>query len=242
MKCVRSLFVFGLALGFQLQGEDSLETKAGKVSFHPLNHATLVVTVDKKTIYVDPVGNAGWFRKFAKPDLVLVTHVHGDHFRVPVLEAVAGKATRFIVAKPLLKALPSGLRARAAGLAGGESAEAIGLKVTAVPSYNLTPARKKFHPEGQGVGYVLDVGDKRVYLSGDTEGTPEMRALKGIDVAFVCMNLPYTMDVTAAADAVRAFKPKVVYPYHYRGQDTAKFKNLVGDDLGIEVRLRNWYP
>jgi L-ascorbate metabolism protein UlaG (beta-lactamase superfamily) len=115
----------------------------------------------------------------------------------------------------------------------------VGFKLEAVASYNTTPPRKRFHPKGQGNGYVLNLGGKRIYVSGDTEGTPEMLALKNIDVAFLCMNLPYTMDVKAAAKAVKAFKPKVVYPYHSRGQDTATFKKLVGD--AAEVRLRNWY-
>ena len=109
----------------------------------------------------------------------------------------------------------------------------------AVPMYNLTPTRLRFHNKGRGNGYVMTFGGKRVYVSGDTEDIPEMRALKKIDVAFVCMNLPYTMTPEQAADAVREFKPKTVYPYHYRGSDTAKFKKLVGD--ASEVRLRDWY-
>jgi len=156
-----------------------------------------------------------------------------------VLKAVAGPKTKLITPPQLLKALPANLQKQATGLASGKHTEAIGLKVSAVAGYNLTPARKKYHPKGQGNGYVLTIGGKRIYLSGDTEGTPEMLALKDIDVAFLCMNLPYTMDVVAAAKAVRGFKPKVVYPYHSRGQDTATFKKLVGNT--VEVRLRNWY-
>ena len=234
-------FLLGLLLSLGLRAEESLLTQAGKVTFHPLNHATLVISWGDKTIYVDPVGNADWYAKFAKPDLVLVTHVHGDHFKVPVLKAVSGPKTKLITPSQLLKALPANLQKQATGLASGKHTEAIGLKVSAVAGYNLTPARKKYHPKGQGNGYVLTIGGKRIYLSGDTEGTPEMLALKDIDVAFLCMNLPYTMDVAAAAKAVRGFKPKVVYPYHYRGQDTAMFKKLVGTDFGIEVRLHDWY-
>ena len=124
-------------------------------------------------------------------------------------------------------------------MASGADTGKVGFKLEAVASYNTTPPRKRFHPKGQGNGYVLNLGGKRIYISGDTEGTPEMLALKGIDVAFLCMNLPYTMDVDAAAKAVKAFKPKVVYPYHSRGQDTSKFKALVGG--AAEVRLVNWY-
>jgi L-ascorbate metabolism protein UlaG (beta-lactamase superfamily) len=117
--------------------------------------------------------------------------------------------------------------------------EKFGVKIEAVPMYNLTAARLRFHNKGRGNGYVMTFGGKRVYVSGDTEDIPEMRALKNIDAAFVCMNLPYTMTPEQAADAVREFKPKVVYPYHYRGSDTAQFKKLVGD--ASEVRLRDWY-
>jgi L-ascorbate metabolism protein UlaG (beta-lactamase superfamily) len=135
--------------------------------------------------------------------------------------------------------LSAGLKAKAIAVANGESTDKVGFKLEAVASYNTTPPRKRYHPKGQGNGYVLNLGGKRIYISGDTEETPEMLALKNIDVALLCMNLPYTMDVAAAAKAVKAFKPKVVYPYHSRGQDTAIFKKLVGD--AADVRLRDWY-
>ncbi len=117
----------------------------------------------------------------------------------------------------------------------------LGIPIEATPAYNLDPNRQQFHPKGRGNGYLLTLGGKRIYLSGDTEDTPEMRALKNIDVAFLCMNLPYTMDVQHAAAAVREFRPKVVYPYHCRGSDLEKFKTLVGSDAGVEVRIRDWY-
>ena len=120
----------------------------------------------------------------------------------------------------------------------GKSVEKAGIKVEAVQMYNLTPTRLRFHNKGRGNGYVMAFGGKRAYVSGDTEDIPEMRALKKIDVAFVCMNLPFTMTPEQAADAVQEFKPKTVYPYHYRGSDTAKFKKLVGD--ASEVSLRDW--
>ena len=133
------------------------------------------------------------------------------------------------------------LRPRTTTLANGETKSLLGLKIEAIPMYNTTSERAKYHAKGRGNGYVLTFADKRVYLSGDTEDIPEMRALKNIDVAFLCMNLPYTMTVEQAASAVREFRPKIVYPYHYRGSDLGKFKKLVGDDVGVEVRLRDWY-
>ena len=125
----------------------------------------------------------------------------------------------------------------------GDELSMMGIGIEAIPAYNLTPERLNFHPKGRDNGYVLTFGDKRIYISGDTEGTPEMRALKNIDVAFVCMNLPYTMTPEAAADAVLAFKPKIVYPYHSRGSDVDKFASMVkAGDAGIDVRLRDCTP
>ena len=132
-------------------------------------------------------------------------------------------------------------------LTNGEKTEAMGIAVEAVPAHNTTPGKEKFHPKGRDNGYVLTMGGKKVYVAGDTEDSPEMRALKGIDIAFLPMNLPYTMSVEKAADTIRGFKPKVVYPYHYRSQDGTKadfgqLKRLVGEGSGVQVRVREWYP
>ena len=232
--------ILGLALSPASFAAEKFKTDEGSAIITPINHATLVVEWGGKTIYVDPVGQPTWYKSFAKPDLVLLTHVHGDHYREAVLTAVVGPKTRIVAPPALMGLLNANLKAKTIPLANSATTDKVGFKLEAVASYNTTPPRKRFHPKGQGNGYVLNLGGTRIYVSGDTEGTPEMRALKGIDVAFLCMNLPYTMDVAAAAEAVKAFKPKVVYPYHSRGQDTAKFKTLVGTTA--EVRLRNWYP
>ena len=218
---------------------EEFKTAKGKLIITPINHATLVIEWSGKTIYVDPVGMAGWYKAFPKPDLVLLTHVHGDHFREAVLNAVVGPKTQLVAPPALAGLLSAEVKAKTIAVANGDSTDKVGFELEAVAGYNTTPPRKRFHPKGQGNGYVLNLGGKRIYISGDTEETPEMLALKNIDVAFLCMNLPYTMDVAAAAKAVKTFKPKVVYPYHSRGQDTATFKKLVGD--AAEVRLRNWY-
>ena len=232
------LLAFLLSGGLALAAEE-FKTAKGKLIITPINHATLVIEWNGKTIYVDPVGQAAWYKAFPKPDLVLLTHIHGDHYRAAILQAVVGPKTQLVASPTLASVLEKELKAKTITVANGASTDKVGFKLEAVASYNTTPPRKRFHPKGQGNGYVLNLGGKRLYLSGDTEGTPEMLALKDIDVAFLCMNLPYTMDVAAAAKAVRAFKPKVVYPYHSRGQDTVKFKALVGD--AAEVRLRDWY-
>jgi L-ascorbate metabolism protein UlaG (beta-lactamase superfamily) len=220
---------------------DHIPTDHGDMIIHPINHATLVIGWDGKTIYVDPVGGAARFEGLPQPDLILITHGHGDHFNVATLEAVASN-TVVVVAPPSVAAkLPIPLSKNALILTNGATVGVGGVSVEAVPAYNLTPERLKNHPKGRDNGYVVTLGGKRIYLSGDTEDVPEMRALKSIDVAFVCMNLPYTMTVEQAADAVRAFKPKIVYPYHCRGSDLEKFKSLVGADSGIDVRVRDWY-
>jgi len=220
---------------------DRIATKDGELSIQPINHATLVLGWKQLAMYVDPVGGAKRFTGLPRPDLILLTDIHGDHLDAPTLEAVAGEKTAIVAPSAVVEKLPAGLRSRVTILANGQRKEMLGLIVTAIAAYNLTPERVNYHAKGRGNGYVLELGAKRVYISGDTEDIPEMLALKDIDVAFVCMNLPYTMDVEQAARAVRQFRPRIVYPYHYRGSDLENFKKLVGNDLGIEVRLRDWY-
>ena len=233
------IFVVILCAFHNIHAAEEFKTSEGKVVITPINHATMVVEWDGKTIYVDPVGIADWYKAFPNPDVVLLTHVHGDHYKEAVLKVVVGPKTKLVAPPALAGVLGTDLKPHTIVVANGAQTEKVGFKLESVASYNTTPPRKRFHPKGQGNGYVLNLGGKRIYISGDTEGTPEMQALKNIDIAFLCMNLPYTMDVAAAAEAVKAFKPKVVYPYHSRGQDTAKFKTLVGQ--AAEVRLRDWY-
>jgi len=219
---------------------DRIATASGDLVVHPVNHATMVLGWNKHVVYVDPVGGAQRFAALPKPDLILVTDIHGDHLDAATLSAVRGEAP--IVAPPaVLAQLPSELQGKAAGLSNGETTVRLGITIEAVPAYNTTADRTRFHAKGRGNGYLLSLGGKRVYISGDTEDVPEMRSLKNIDVAFLCMNLPYTMTPEQAAGAVREFRPKVVYPYHSRGTDLEKFRSLVGADAGVEVRIRNWY-
>ena len=234
-------FVFGLALAgvFTVQAADKIKTAKGDLEVHPVRHGTVVFNWNGKTVFVDPVGGAALFKPYGVPDLVLVTDIHGDHFNKGTLEAIVKDKTVVITPEAVAALAPEGLKKSITTLANGKLVEKLGVKIEAVPMYNLTAARLRFHNKGRGNGYVMTFGGKQVYVSGDTEDIPEMRALKNIDAAFICMNLPYTMTPEQAADAVREFKPKVVYPYHYRGSDTAQFKKLVGD--ASEVRLRDWY-
>lgn len=215
---------------------DILATSAGDVVIHPVAHASLALTNGAHVIYVDPAKES--FAGLPAPTGILITHAHGDHFDLDSLVKTAGSA-QIVTTEEVMGKLPDNLKAQTKVLKNGESGMIDGLPVLAIGAYNTTPDRAKYHPEGVGNGYVLSFGDKKIYIAGDTEETPDMDALTGIDVAFMPMNLPYTMTEEQAAAAVKAFKPKVVYPYHYRGSDTQKFKDLVGDVA--EVRLVDWY-
>ncbi|MBV8880400.1 MAG: MBL fold metallo-hydrolase [Planctomycetaceae bacterium] len=223
--------------------QDTLKTDKGDLTVIPVQHATFVMKWGGKTIFVDPTGGADAFKDHGAADLILITDIHGDHFDPKTLGAVRAAPTMVVVPAAVAEKMGAD-KSGVTVLANGEKATFGDVLIDAVPMYNLTPERKNNHTKGRGNGYVLTMGGKRIYISGDTEDIPEMRSLKNIDAAFVCMNLPYTMDVEHAADAVLAFKPKVVYPYHYRGKemsDVEKFKSLVAKDKSIEVRLLKWY-
>ncbi|HBX67038.1 MAG TPA: MBL fold metallo-hydrolase, partial [Balneolaceae bacterium] len=176
------------------------------------------------------------------PDVILITHPHGDHLSPEALASLNTTNTSFYVPQAVADEMPEEYLAQTTVISNGESMEYEGITINAVPMYNL-PEEGARHAKGWGNGYVLSMGGKDVYVSGDTEGIPEMRNLEGIDVAFVCMNLPYTMDINQASDAVLDFEPTIVYPYHHRGQDIEEFKKLVdAGNKDIEVRLKNWYP
>lgn len=228
--------------GYAADSSDQIPTEQGNLTIHPINHATFEMTWNSKTILVDPVGGAGRFDGMAKPDLVFITDIHGDHLNVETLHALVADATTIVAPQAVADKLPAILKSKTTILHNGETKSVDGIQVEAIPMYNTTPERLRYHTKGRGNGYVITLDGKRIYITGDTEDIPEMRALKNIDVAFICMNLPYTMTVEQAASAVREFKPKIVYPYHYRGSDTEEFKKLVGEESGVEVRLRDWYP
>jgi L-ascorbate metabolism protein UlaG (beta-lactamase superfamily) len=233
-------------------GDKVATEEGGDLIIHPMHHGTFVMTWNKRTIYVDPAAAPGQDREasaaaalkaFPSPDIILVTDIHGDHLSIPTLIDVAGPNTRIVAPQAVVEILPSNpLRGKAMRLSNGRTITVHGIQIEAVPMYNLTEDRLQYHEKGRGNGYVLTIGGKRVYVAGDTEGVPEMRALRNIDVAFVPMNLPYTMTPKEAADAVRAFKPRVVYPYHFGKSDVSEFTRGVGSDAGVEVRVRNWYP
>ncbi|GGG33754.1 MBL fold metallo-hydrolase [Hymenobacter glacieicola] len=226
---------------------DQIATKHGPLTVQPITHGSVVLTWRGKTIYVDPTGGAAVYAGLAAPDLVLITDIHGDHLDPKTLSGLTLGKALLIVPPAVAEKLPAQYQARVRLLRNGQRLDTLGLTVSAIPMYNLPEAADARHPKGRGNGYVLGLGGTTVYLSGDTEDIAEMRALRDINVAFVCMNLPYTMDVQQAAQAVLAFKPGIVYPYHYRGQDglsdVGRFEKTVeAANPKIDVRLRNWYP
>jgi L-ascorbate metabolism protein UlaG (beta-lactamase superfamily) len=223
---------------------DMFETAAGPIKVHPVAHASFVMETPVGTIYADPVGEAAQYADFPDADLILITHEHGDHYNADTLAALVKENTQIITNPAVFDMLAEGVKANANAVANGASASFKELKVDAIPAYNTTEERKNFHPQGRDNGYVLNFDGFRVYISGDTEDVPEMRALTDIDLAFVCMNLPFTMDANAAASAVSEFAPTYVYPYHYRGrdggtQDPANFAKMLSGDT--EVRMGDWY-
>src|SRR5476651_11778 len=239
------LFCLGLIFAYaQRPDADHEKVKGGELTIQPITHATLVLTYAGKNIYVDPTGGAAAFTGLAAPDMILITDIHGDHLDPKTIDAVNTNHAIIVVPQAVADKLPATTdKTKLVILKNADKSTQLGINMEAIPMYNLPESPTAAHTKGRGNGYVLTIGGKNIYLSGDTADIPEMRNLKNIDIAFVCMNLPYTMDVATAANGVLAFKPKVVYPYHYRGQDTEKFKALVNAwDKNIDVRLRNWYP
>ena len=215
----------------------TFQTSAGAVTITPIYHAAAEIQAGGSRIYIDPAKPAK-IDGMPPADLILITDIHGDHMD-PADIGMLSKPDTVIIAPAAVQKTVTAARV----LGNGQSTTWHGWKITAVPMYNMThmqPSGAPYHEKGRGNGYVLTYGGKNFYFAGDTEGTPEMRALKDIDVAFIPMNLPYTMTPEEAADAVRAFHPKVAIPYHYKGQDTTKFRDALKGS-GIEVRLLNWY-
>lgn len=226
----------GLAAAQPKYEKDVLPTSQGPLEIAFLGHGSLLMVYGGKTIHVDPYGDVADYGSLPKADLVLVTHDHFDHLDPKALKAIRKPGT-VIVASASCAAKLSG----AVIMANGETRPVLGLTVTAVAAYNIAhkrPDGQPFHPKGAGNGYIVAFGDKKVYIAGDTEDTPEMKALRGIDVAFLPVDLPYTMSPEQAAAAARAFRPALLYPYHTGDTDLTELVRLLQGDRGIEVRIR----
>jgi len=213
-----------------------IPTSAGDLKITFIGHGTLVFAWNGKVIHVDPWSKLADYAKLPKADLILVTHAHPDHLDPAAIEAAKKPGTEIVVSRVVGDRVP-GSRV----LANGETATVQGVKISAVPAYNLVHMRSEglpFHPKGEGNGYVLTFGDTRVYVAGDTENIPEMASFGEIAVAFLPMNLPYTMTPDMAASAARTVHPKILYPYHFGETDTGELVKLLAGS-GIEVRVRS---
>lgn len=215
---------------------DRIATSAGPLDLTFLGHGTLMLTFKDTVLHVDPYGKVADYAALPRADLVLLTHDHADHLDQAALALVRTPATDIVLPPVCADRVQGGLI-----LKNGETRTVRGITVTAVPAYNLVHHRdngEPFHPRGAGNGYLLDFGDTRLYVAGDTENIPEMAALKDVDIAFLPMNLPYTMTPEMVADAARAFRPRILYPYHYGDTDPQRLVELLRDQPDIEVRIR----
>ena len=216
---------------------DTFSTSAGDLNITFIGHGTLMFSCGGKIIHIDPWSKAADYSEFPKADVILVTHEHFDHLDPKTIETIRTNETLLYISASCAENVTDGIV-----LDNGDTTTVDGLTIEVVPAYNIEHKRANgspFHPEGVGNGYVITFGDKRVYVAGDTENTPEMKALENIDIAFLPMNLPYTMTPEMVADAARAFKPKILYPYHFGETDTSKIVDLLKDEKDIEVRIRD---
>lgn len=230
------------ALGQLTASPDVFAAEEGNLTVYPVNHGSVVFTFNGKTVFVDPYGGAKLFTRFGTPDIIFITDIHRDHHDTVTLKGLDTENTTFIVPEAVAERMRDSSGKKIVVMANGESEEVMGLAVSAIPMYNMPGDESVRHPKGRGNGYIIEFGGRKVYISGDTEDIPEMRALTDIDIAFVCMNLPFTMDIYQASSAVIEFRPAVVYPYHHRGQDIEEFKEIVdAAGVDVEVRLKDWY-
>lgn len=215
---------------------DTIHTSAGDVKITFIGHGSLMLYFEETNIQVDPYSKLADYAIFPKADIILLTHEHRDHLDPDALAHVRGDSTEVVLTQACAQQVTGGIVMK-----NGDMQTVGGIPIEAVPAYNLVHMRESgepYHPKGVGNGYILTFGDTRIYIAGDTENTPEMKALEGIDVAFLPMNLPYTMTPEMVADAARAFRPKILYPYHFGDTDTSRLVELLGDETDIDVRVR----
>jgi L-ascorbate metabolism protein UlaG (beta-lactamase superfamily) len=230
------IFVMTTAAHEQKFEEDIITTSKGDLKITFIGHGTLMFTFAGKVIHVDPWGRVAHYSDLPKADLILVTHDHGDHLDTNAINIIRQEKTSLVLTEKCTEKVEGGTVMR-----NGDVKSIQGFKIEAVPAYNILNKRGSgapYHPKGMGNGYVITFADKRVYVAADTENTPEMKALKNIDIAFLPMNLPYTMTPEMVADAAKAFKPKILYPYHYGDTDTSRIVDLLKEVKEIEVRIR----
>jgi L-ascorbate metabolism protein UlaG (beta-lactamase superfamily) len=239
-KIILLLVVFGYIASLanaQVPFEtDNITTSDGDLEITFIGHASLIFSFNGKVIHVDPVSEQADYSTLPKADIILITHEHSDHFDLSVIKILRTDQTKLVLTETCASKIPGGMVMK-----NGDVQIIEGIKFEAIPAYNIMHKRdngQPFHPKGVGNGYILTFGNKRVYVAGDTENIPEMKTLQEIDVAFLPMNLPYTMTPEMVADAAKSFRPKILYPYHYSDTDTSKLLELLKDEQEIEVRIR----
>ncbi len=241
MKVISLIMVFGVCGAVAGSGEeafevDTIETSLGDLVITFIGHGSLMIDIGGKNIQIDPFSRLADYSQFPIADIVFLTHEHGDHLDLSALKHVRGDYSIIVLTERCAEKVEGGIV-----MNNGEAQDVEGIKVEAIPAYNIVHKRdngEPYHPKGVGNGYILTFGDKRIYIAGDTENTDEMKALEDIDIAFLPMNLPYTMTPEMVADAVMAFKPKILYPYHYGDTDTAEILRLLKEFPDTEVRIR----
>jgi L-ascorbate metabolism protein UlaG (beta-lactamase superfamily) len=229
-------YIAGLANAQTHFETDNITTSSGDLKITFIGHGTLIFTFNGKVIHVDPYGELADYSILPKADIILITHEHSDHFDLAVIKMLRTNKTELVFTEICAQKISGGMVMK-----NGEVQTIQGIKIEAIPAYNIIHKRdngQPFHPKDVGNGYILTFGDKRVYVAGDTENIPEMKTLQRIDVAFLPMNLPYTMTPEMVADAAKLFRPKILYPYHYGDTNTSKLVELLKDEQEIEVRIR----
>ena len=238
---MKRAIIFGTVLLFTLSSlfaedvhqTDTFTVDGSSIGITFLGHASLIIKFDGLVVHVDPVSGEADYTKLPKADLILITHQHSDHLDKRAIASVEKETTSIVLNKSVYDSLKKGTVIR-----NGEKTDILGLKIEAVPAYNTTPGRERYHPKDRDNGYIITFKGFRIYIAGDTEDTPEMRLLEDIDVAFLPMNQPYTMTPEQAAGAARTIRPAVLYPYHYGSTDTGILMVLLKNEEDIEVRIR----
>jgi len=236
MRTASLLLLLCASLAYCSPQVDTLKTQRGNLLLHFFGHASLMLDWGGCIIHVDPVSQYADYERLPKADIVLITHGHGDHLDWGAIAKIE-KPSTVVLLSPVCERKSEKNKI----IKNGETITLRGIPIEAVPAYNIVHMRAEnmpFHPKGEGNGYILTFADKKVYIAGDTENTPEMKKLTGIDVAFLPMNLPYTMTPEMVADAAKAFRPKILYPYHYGQTDPVLLQKLLEKEKGIEVRIR----
>jgi L-ascorbate metabolism protein UlaG (beta-lactamase superfamily) len=232
-------FVVSVSIAPAAFAQSTVVATGGNITITPFQHASLQLEFGGKVIQVDPA--QGDLSKAKPGDLVIITDIHGDHLSPELIAKVRKPGAPVVMPDAVKQQVADKVPAPAEVMANGDKKTVAGVAIEAVPMYNMPGPSANFHTKGRGNGYILTLGGKRVYIAGDTACTPEMKALTNIDVAFIPMNLPYTMTPAEAAECAKAFKPKIAIPYHYQGQKPEEFQAALAG-TGIEVRLLHWYP